>query len=50
MLAALFAFIEVVISIIFDAIKKFVAVVLFTALGVVALFIGAIITLIYILT
>lgn len=50
MLAAFFAFITAVISIILDAAKKFVGLVLVTAFVICALFFGAIITLIYIVT
>lgn len=49
MIAALFALIEVVFSIIFDAAKKFVGLVLVTALVACALFFTAIVTLTYML-
>ena len=49
MIAALFKFIEVVLSIIFDATKKFVGAVLLAALLIMGLFFASIVSLIYIL-
>lgn len=50
MLSAIFAFIEVLLNIVLDVAKKLVGYVFFGALAVVAIFMGSVITIIYILT